>query len=70
MECKYGHCKYDCRQQNELIDTLWNVNTLATTENYLAMGINRYIMECKFNQLQGMATQFQNRINRYIMECK
>ena len=26
MECKYGHCKYDCRQQNELIDTLWNVN--------------------------------------------
>ena len=30
MECKYGHCKYDCRQQNELIDTLWNVNLLGT----------------------------------------
>ena len=37
-------------QAVELIDTLWNVNTLATSENYLAMdGINRYIMECKCN---------------------
>ena len=34
----------------ELIDTLWNVNLynylMHTTRHY---GINRYIMECKFN---------------------
>ena len=35
----------------ELIDTLWNVNELATIiPTPLDMGINRYIMECKSNR--------------------
>ena len=47
MECKWVIYLLLSTCIVELIDTLWNVNTLATTENYLTMGINRYIMECK-----------------------
>ena len=32
----------------ELIDTLWNVNTLEFTMPFDTSRINRYIMECKF----------------------
>ena len=36
----------------ELIDTLWNVNLKAGQMFYCnKSGINRYIMECKLNQL-------------------
>ena len=32
----------------ELIDTLWNVNTVSARDLHGALGgINRYIMECK-----------------------
>ena len=32
----------------ELIDTLWNVNTIKKeSSKYEWQGINRYIMECK-----------------------
>ena len=31
----------------ELIDTLWNVNTLEFTMPFDTSRINRYIMECK-----------------------
>ena len=32
----------------ELIDTLWNVNELSDLQTCIYLGINRYIMECKF----------------------
>ena len=31
----------------ELIDTLWNVNSISISLNFWISGINRYIMECK-----------------------
>ncbi len=31
----------------ELIDTLWNVNTIGFDNGIIKMRINRYIMECK-----------------------
>ena len=38
----------------ELIDTLWNVNSDKWTEQELQkLGINRYIMECKFISISG-----------------
>ena len=36
----------------ELIDTLWNVNTGELKTLTLTSGINRYIMECKLNNIQ------------------
>ena len=49
MECK---CKYvgqiDGNAQNELIDTLWNVNLKSCRQPDSVLGINRYIMECKY----------------------
>ena len=33
----------------ELIDTLWNVNERAGSMGNSGKGINRYIMECKYN---------------------
>ena len=54
----------------ELIDTLWNVNNIPSPElNAQEIGINRYIMECKYNYHRGSET-IDMRINRYIMECK
>ena len=35
-------------RHNELIDTLWNVNTTASANIKTINRINRYIMECKF----------------------
>ena len=32
----------------ELIDTLWNVNKSVSDGDKVYVGINRYIMECKF----------------------
>ena len=53
----------------ELIDTLWNVNQDNKKAPVETSGINRYIMECKYQKRAGH--QFSNlRINRYIMECK
>ena len=38
-------------RSRELIDTLWNVNVDELNGSLQGMtGINRYIMECKFNQ--------------------
>ena len=33
---------------SELIDTLWNVNTFVLHVYLTLIGINRYIMECKY----------------------
>ena len=52
----------------ELIDTLWNVNENGGIILFLNLGINRYIMECKFAEFY--STEAGVRINRYIMECK
>ena len=35
-------------EENELIDTLWNVNEYVARLLYTLLGINRYIMECKY----------------------
>ena len=35
----------------ELIDTLWNVNTIGFDNGIIKMRINRYIMECKFRTI-------------------
>ena len=57
------------RHSYELIDTLWNVNSHIVCMPYLQMGINRYIMECKYfmKYIEGLGLVG---INRYIMECK
>ena len=34
----------------ELIDTLWNVNTHYALTLLRLLGINRYIMECKYTR--------------------
>ena len=34
----------------ELIDTLWNVNYVQHIDNHYTVGINRYIMECKYRK--------------------
>ena len=48
MECKYVWQQATHKHPEELIDTLWNVNTSAAEEpSGDAQGINRYIMECK-----------------------
>ena len=49
MECKWGICFKAACSITELIDTLWNVNTLEFTMPFDTSRINRYIMECKFN---------------------
>ena len=53
----------------ELIDTLWNVNEKERGGKIIMLGINRYIMECKWQILTTQTTQ-ETWINRYIMECK
>ena len=35
-------------QPRELIDTLWNVNVTTYVKENGFLGINRYIMECKY----------------------
>ena len=45
----------------ELIDTLWNVNTSQQALTLLDVsGINRYIMECKFEKLGGKTKAGRN----------
>ena len=45
----------------ELIDTLWNVNTLEFTMPFDTSRINRYIMECKSDsQTKSAATTAAN----------
>ena len=69
MECKWScHDMYE-NKVYELIDTLWNVNPAGHDEVLSLSGINRYIMECKFEVLTQKA-QNNEGINRYIMECK
>ena len=53
----------------ELIDTLWNVNSVNLASLFLKNRINRYIMECKLFKTGGGKLR-ERRINRYIMECK
>ena len=36
--------------EQELIDTLWNVNTHYALTLLRLLGINRYIMECKYTR--------------------
>ena len=51
MECKCGHFVYRGVSFFELIDTLWNVNRIVVIAvNYRYNGINRYIMECKWQE--------------------
>ena len=47
MECKYAHPCFLVLFEAELIDTLWNVNSISMSLNFWISGINRYIMECK-----------------------
>ena len=45
--------KYDTaksKYDKELIDTLWNVNTHYALTLLRLLGINRYIMECKYTR--------------------
>ena len=43
----------------ELIDTLWNVNnSISPSKLKVLSGINRYIMECKFNRHTYSKTAF------------
>ena len=69
MECKSKKRSKSNGINKELIDTLWNVNSFHISWYKKAMGINRYIMECK---LYSSTMYFKNPlgINRYIMECK
>ena len=51
MECKSQRRVNACGAFIELIDTLWNVNVITSTEkNSIVIRINRYIMECKCYQ--------------------
>ena len=48
MECKYQAGKYTKKEfEAELIETLWNVNTLILLDALGVEGINRNIVECK-----------------------
>ena len=70
MECKCQWAGKGTRGHAELIDTLWNVNIASKIcSAIVSLGINRYIMECKFMSNY----HFREKdmwINRYIMECK
>ena len=48
MECKYSSPSPSPPRSRELIDTLWNVNSVNLASLFLKNRINRYIMECKF----------------------
>ncbi len=46
----YG-INYQSNGRKELIDTLWNVNYIRKLADGInVLGINRYIMECKYNR--------------------
>ena len=47
MECKFDIENLTEEKLEELIDTLWNVNSEIHIHTENAFGINRYIMECK-----------------------
>ena len=47
MECKFFLATKEILIPEELIDTLWNVNTIGFDNGIIKMRINRYIMECK-----------------------
>ncbi len=50
MECKYAFVQISIGCSTELIDTLWNVNSLANPKvRPWGYRINRYIMECKYS---------------------
>ena len=53
----------------ELIETLWNVNKIHVLSAVYCVGINRNIVECKFNH-NFEAYMIKSRINRNIVECK
>ena len=48
MECKLEFIRRKHIWFCELIDTLWNVNKSVSDGDKVYVGINRYIMECKF----------------------
>ena len=41
----------------ELIDTLWNVNFSGSVFNANVLGINRYIMECKYTSYYSYSSE-------------
>ena len=69
MECKSLQSVTDFFRLFELIDTLWNVNPGGEPGKMTKKGINRYIMECKYEIIASF-TGSETGINRYIMECK
>ena len=70
MECKFtGGRNQRVAGEEELIDTLWNVNRNDKSGGSDRTRINRYIMECKL-LLSIFPIFAASRINRYIMECK
>ena len=70
MECKYPKLMIGSAESlAELIDTLWNVNMTQQQWFVCLIGINRYIMECKYLPTANSSGALK-RINRYIMECK
>ena len=48
MECKYGDAKDFNDLVDELIETLWNVNSFDTVSATGTIRINRNIVECKY----------------------
>ena len=70
VECKYGFEFGIGRSNEELIETLWNVNAISVLDcAFNASRINRNIVECKFSSLS-LCSLHIFRINRNIVECK
>ena len=70
MECKSDIYKKNARRDNELIDTLWNVNRLMTL---ILDEIAAELIDTLWNVNEEdwkIKSATITRINRYIMECK
>ena len=52
-----------------LIETYWNVNETLSTKPYTQSGINRNILECKYDKAM-LRKRLSKGINRNILECK
>ena len=60
MECKYEANGEAKDFNDELIDTLWNVNWTYQDDKGQWHRINRYIMECKFPSYQYHISPYLN----------
>ena len=70
MECKSFHANFNPSEMQELIDTLWNVNSAAALIVELR---SRELIDTLWNvNVSGFLTRIIRGcgINRYIMECK